>query len=273
MRFEDFEYDGKRLSELGFMVCEFGTSSSGVDVKSGAELSLSTVSDIQGTKNYHISSKYSGCLTDTFQICKDPCADCKELSADEIRMLSRWLNRKGFHKFKILSYEYSEFYFEASFNVSCVTMAGTIYGLELSMVTNRPFALKESEDYILEFDGAEQSTSLVDESDDEGYVYPRAEITVGSDAVSSGETADLEVTSTLADDSMKTVIKNCSSDEVITLDYPLIESSLSSHKIQNDFNWNFIRIGNSGSERVNKITVSLPCTIKLSYSPAVKIGL
>lgn len=272
MRFEDFEYDGKRLSELGFMVCEFGTSSGGVDVKSGAELSLNTVSNIQGTENYHINSKYSGVLEDTFQICKEPCDECKELSADEIRMLSRWLNRKGFHKFKILNYEYSEFYFEASFNVSYVTISGTVYGLELKMTTNRPFALKENEDYILKFEEAGQSVSIVDESDDEGCIYPHTEITIGGDSKSS-ETSDLEITSTLADESQKTVIKNCSYGEVITLDYPLIESSLSSHKIQTDFNWSFFGIGNNGTERVNKIAVSLPCTIKLSYSPAVKIGL
>ena len=73
----------------------------------------------------------------------------------------------------------------------------------------------------------------------------------------------------------KTVIKNCVAGEVITMDYPVIQSTDSSHNIniQNDFNWKFFRIANTYENRKNDLTVSIPCTIKIKYSPIVKVGL
>ena len=68
-------------------------------------------------------------------------------------------------------------------------------------------------------------------------------------------------------------IANCTQGEIIRLKYPMINTSVSSHKIQNDYNWKFFRIANTFSERVNEITISLPCTIKIKYSPIVKISI
>jgi cellulose synthase/poly-beta-1,6-N-acetylglucosamine synthase-like glycosyltransferase len=69
-----------------------------------------------------------------------------------------------------------------------------------------------------------------------------------------------------------TVIKNCIAGEVITMKYPVIASSIQSHQIQNDFNYNFFRVANNYRDRVNKITFSLPCTMKISYNPIRKVG-
>ena len=68
-------------------------------------------------------------------------------------------------------------------------------------------------------------------------------------------------------------IANCKAGEVITIKYPIIKSSLPNHMIQNDFNWKFFRIANSLKDRVNELTISLPCTIKMKYSPIVKVGI
>ena len=72
-----------------------------------------------------------------------------------------------------------------------------------------------------------------------------------------------------------TYIANVSTDEIIILDYPVIRSSLpsSSHNIQNDFNWKFFRIANTYDNSRNDLTISLPCSIKIKYSPIVKVGL
>ena len=75
--------------------------------------------------------------------------DNLEISIDELRSLSKWLNRKEFHKFKILSDEYLDIYFEASFNISKIELNGKIYGLELTLKTNRPFALQEPKNITL----------------------------------------------------------------------------------------------------------------------------
>ena len=68
-------------------------------------------------------------------------------------------------------------------------------------------------------------------------------------------------------------INNCIAGERITLDYPIISSSISSHKIQDDFNWNWFRIYNTFQNSQNILTISIPCTIKIKYSPIVKVGL
>ena len=53
----------------------------------------------------------------------------------------------------------------------------------------------------------------------------------------------------------------------------MISSSLPSHKIQNDFNWQFFRISSTFKDKENNVTVSLPCSIKMEYSPIAKIGI
>ena len=75
--------------------------------------------------------------------------DNLEISIDEIRLLTRWLNRKEFHKFKILNEEYFDIYFEGSFNISKIEIDGKVYGLELELKTKRPFALMEPQKCVI----------------------------------------------------------------------------------------------------------------------------
>ena len=82
---------------------------------------------------------------------------------------------------------------------------------------------------------------------------------------------DLEIVNEFENRTM--IIKNCSVGETITLDYPVIQTSDSEHKIMDDFNWTFFRLANTYDDRNNHITISLPCTIKMTYSPIVKIGI
>ena len=56
------------------------------------------------------------------------------------------------------------------------------------------------------------------------------------------------------------------------MEYPIISSSIPSHKIQNDFNYNFFRISNTEDKIVNDITFSIPCEVELTYSPIKKVG-
>lgn len=68
------------------------------------------------------------------------------------------------------------------------------------------------------------------------------------------------------------VIKNVSVGEVITIDGPthIITSSLDSHKLYDDFNFEFFRIGNTINNRNNRISASLPCKLEFTYSPIIK---
>ena len=265
MKAYDFEYDGLRLSDKGFIICKFN-SDSVETISNGSEITFNTVSTMNGMKHELTSSEYGECLTATFQICKNLCTSSgdEEISLEDMRDIMRWLNRKGFHKFKLRDIEYTGIYFEASFNVSKIEIGGKVYGFELELFTNRPFALYEPVLLTIRNDVANEVKNIFSKSDEEGYIYPDMEITIDSDG-------DLEIYNSFENRTMR--IANCKAGEVITLNYPIIQSSLPSHKIQNDFNWIFFRIASSFKNRVNKITISLPCTIKMKYLPIVKVGI
>ena len=299
------------------MICNFG--SKGLDtVSDGAEIKFNTIPVLGGSKHRLISTEYEDCLETTIQICKASCGeDVKEISSTEHRQLTKWLCRKAFKKFKPLSEEYADLYFEASFNASRIELDGKLYGLELNIITNRPFALREpyvvtvetkkkytwekyhktdsdekgeaagefitsyernkypddgakiydngaKSSYYYVYVGEENVTSINDISHEEGYIYPYTEIIIAEDG-------DLNIHNAIED--RDTYIANCVAGEIITMDYPIIQSSISSHNIQNDFNWNFFRVANTYDYSRNDLTTSVPCTIKIKYSPIVKIGL
>lgn len=114
--------------------------------------------------------------------------------------------------------------------------------------------------------GKVYKASLNDTSYEEGYIYPEMEITIKRDG-------DLTIHNSI--ENRETYIANCKANEVITLNYPVIKSSLpsSSHNIQNDFNWTFFRIANTYDDSRNDLVISLPCSIKIKYSPIVKVGI
>lgn len=264
MKCYDFEYDGHLLSDKGFIICKF--DSSGTDtISNGSYITFNTISTMKGAKHELTSSEYSDCLTATFQICKHPCiVGDGEITLQELREIMRWLNRKEFHKFKLLDLEHANIFFEASFNVSKIEFDGKIYGIELEMFTNKPYALQEPILITLKNIVSNGKKQIFSKSDEEGYIYPDMEIIIEEDG-------DFEFFNSLENRTMR--IANCKAGEIISVRYPMIKSSLSAHKIQNDFNWKFFRIANTFRTRVNDVTISLPCTIKMRYSPVVKIGI
>ena len=265
MKSFDFEYDGILLSDIGFMVCKFNSDGSAETISSVSQITFNTVSTLNGSKHDLVSSKYESCIEATFQICKDPCKNNDLfISVRELRDLRRWLNRKGFYKFKLMDDDYLDLYFEASFNVNEIKINGEICGIELVMRTNRPFALQEPNKITIKNLTTNGKKIINDISDDEGFIYPKMEIKLE-------QSGDLNIHNALENRTMS--IKNCIAGEIITLDYPIIESSVKSHKIQDDFNWSFFRIANNFRNNRNEITISLPCTITMTYSPIVKVGI
>ena len=264
MKAYDFIYGERSLHEFGMIICNFG--SKGLDtVSDGAQISFNTTPVLGGSKHRLVSTQYENCLETTIQICKYSCADgIQEITPTEHRELTKWLNRKRFLKFKPLSEEYIDLYFEASFNISRIEIDNRLFGLELQVITNRPFALKEAKTIIINNASNNGIHSIHDTSHEEGYIYPYTEIEVLQDG-------DLNIYNAI--EGRNTYIANCTSGEIIIMDYPVIQSSISSHNIQNDFNWNFFRVANTYENNRNDLTISLPCTIKVEYSPIIKVGL
>lgn len=264
MKAYDFEFDNRNLSSYDMIICRF--DSGGLDtVSDGAEITFNTVPILSGTKHELVSTQYEECLETTIQICKHSCSGgIQELNTIEHRQLTKWLSRKKFLKFKILDEDHIDLYYEVHINVSKIELDGKLYGLELQIITNRPFALKEPKTTIIRNLVEDGKHSINDISHEEGYIYPYTEIIINQDG-------DLNIHNAIED--RDTYISNCVVGEVITMDYPVIQSSISSHNIQNDFNWNFFRVANTFENSRNDLIISLPCTIKVKYSPIVKVGL
>lgn len=264
----DFAYDGHYLSDYGFIVCDFD-SSSGTDIASaGSVISFNTVPREKGKIWSLTSTQYDECVQAVFQICKNPnLYDDLRITDDEYRNLIRWLNRREFLKFQILEDENAERvnrYYQASFNVSKIKIDDILYGLELTMQTDRPFAYGDNQRIILNITDTNRKYTVYDVSDEVGFVYPSMKITCNA-------AGNLTIHNDL--ENCTTEIKNCKKGEVITIngDILYIESSLSSHAdICNDFNYRFPRIGNTYQSRENHITASLACKIEITYTPIVK---
>lgn len=260
----DFEYDGLLLSDKGFVICHFDGNSGFNTISAGSQITFNKVSTLGGAKYEQTSSTYEECLTSTIQICKNTC-DTNEpiITLDEYRELMKWLNRKTFHKFKIIDDDYVGVYFEASFNVSRIEVNGKLVGLELAMETNRPFALQEPRTITINNTEVNGKKTVVDFSDEEGYIYPKTVITCRG-------SGDLSIVNAL--ENRTVLITGCIDGEIITMDYPVISTSVSTHKIQENFNWNFLRLANNYRQRENELTISIPCIIEMTYSPVIKIS-
>lgn len=268
MEIYDFTYDGISLRDMGYMICQF--DSGGVQtVTNGSLITFHTTPVMNGASHALLSAGYEECLQATFQICKMPSMhDDLEISLEDLRILMKWLNRKECHKLTLCEIDnelgYSNLYFEASFNISKIEFGARICGLELTMHTNRPYALQKPRTITIKTTKNNETKSFTSVSDEEGFIYPYMEIELAS-------SGNLTIYNALEDRTMR--IANCVAGEKITLDYPVIQSSLASHRIQDDFNWNFFRIAATCRNAKNNLTVSIPCQIKMTYSPIYKLAI
>lgn len=263
----DFEYDGRYLSEFGFIICDFSHSSGPDSVTAGSNISFNTVSRTDGKKRNLVGTKYGDCISASFDICKNPDEhDDAEMKVTdyEFREMMRWLNRREFLPFQVFDDDdpgKDRCYFNASFNIEKIVMDDTLIGLRLSMETDSPFGYGDKQESTWEID--DNSIVYTDVSDEIGYIYPELEITCGA-------AGTLQLNNDRMDTPM--IIANCSAGEVISIDgeAQIITSSVSAHKIMDDFNFNFFKIINSYDNRINVISSSIPITIKMSYVPYIK---
>ena len=260
----DFSYAGHKLSDYGYIICEFD-GGSGTDTSSaGAEIKFTTVAKHYGQRYSLSNAVFGTCLSTTFQICKSPDTypdqDDMEISSADFRQLMHWLNRRSFSQLSFYDCDNNQScYYDASFNAKAVRVSGVIVGLELSVTTNRPFGYGAEVTHTF----TSSSFTVNDANDDVGYFYPNLVITCGA-------AGDLTLTNTTAGCSMK--VKNCVRNEVITVngDAMTISSSVATHDIANDFNYDFFKLQNTYDTKANACTVNLSSRVVIKYNPIVK---
>ena len=263
----DFSYDGKNLSEFGFMVCEFNSSSQ-VKAK-GSEVTFTLAPVQNGKRKLRVGSRFEKTLSATFQICKDPDKFDERhmtITPHEFRALSRWLNRRGYHLFR--SYDWCEPeivkpWFYATFTLSKVEIGGTAYAIELEMQTDSPFGYGEIVTEEISFTSDHLSQVISDKNDEIGSFYPDMEVTCKA-------AGTLTITNDITGCTFQ--MKSCANGETITQfgEELIVLTSRTAHKIANDFNYDWFSMANTYDERENTITVSIPCDVKISYRPVWK---
>ncbi|MBQ4523296.1 MAG: hypothetical protein IJA10_10155 [Lachnospiraceae bacterium] len=286
MSFTDFEFNGQKLSDFGCILCSFNGGSGIKTVSIGSNLSLNTINRPRLNKFKILSTKYDEPFSATFQICKNECGyfinEKRFMTENEVSKIMRWLNKKSYRKFKMIYSDgkCSNMYFRGTFSsIQMVTLGENIIGLELSFQADASFGYYEPLDFDMDFSDINDEFSIYDNSDEIGYIYPRVlQITVLEDG-------DLEIKNSQEEESV--IIKNCVEGEIITLDgeNKIIISNKSHPTLYNDFNYNFVKIinkcgdsddyyevDNEDDQIENIFSVTLPCTIHLSYSPICKMG-
>lgn len=298
----NFIYDGTSLSSLGYMICSLESNNSFDTITTDSQRTFSNVSMYGGKYMPFTISRFEDRLEFSFNIIKNICdGDMKKynITVNECRYLKRWLSRPDAHVLKIASREYMNIYFEGSFNVQEVFYGEYRIGLSLTFITNRPFAMHEPVIFTKVFDGEpelydidldlvnsqlqedpdneellaekteilEKKESCIlrisDISDEVGYVYPDIEIVCN-------ESGHLCLTNSF--DGREMIINNCTKGETIVINHNLIIGSDNpDHDIQNNFNYEFLRISNDYYSNSNNITCSLSCKVKISYSPVAKV--
>lgn len=270
MKARDLTYAGETLSSHGFMIGGFDNVPAGDDVTTDSQRNFNMVSMFQGAYQPFVYASYEDHLTMEFSVMKYPLSkindaisqDHFEISQQEIRQMKRWLSRPIPHKLSFIDSEFDGYYWEGSFNVSEVYLNGAPYALKLTFESNRPFAI-QSEKKFKGTLAANESFSIHDVSDEIGFIYPKLIVT----CLESGL---LRLTNSY--DDRITIVNNCSADEIITFTPLLqIESNLDTHSVYEDFNYQFLRIGNTYETRKNVITSSLPISYVLTYEPVAKV--
>lgn len=270
MHTTDFEYAGEKLSDYGMLLCTFGTPGEIETVSSGADLLFLQVNP-SGRSYFNIAStSYEAAYTTTFQICKDPCTNGDmTLSSSEVSSLQRWLCRKNqYYRFKIHQEDFEHIYWNATFSAKQMNLNGNIIGMELTLLTDAPFAYMDEIQIHEDCSGEKLSFDLFDMSDEEGYIYPNIEI----ELLETGDGV-FQLSNSL--DGIKfTRIKNCTAGEKISIHGKThLISTTGNHVLSKDFNYVFPKIINTYLDNKNVFTCSLKCKITISYSPIRKVGL
>lgn len=185
----DFEFDGRYLSDYGFVICDIGSDMDMNQVSAGGTVTIQTVRHGNGKRVFPVNATYESCIEADFTICKDPCVyNDTEISDDEMRDLMRWLNRRTYYKMRFLKEPENDdggCFYNAAFNIDKICVGGKTVGLTLHMITDSPFGYGNeviASSAMNYWDNTLYNTyvSLDDPSDDIGYIYPDMKLAVMS---------------------------------------------------------------------------------------------
>ena len=260
----DFVFNETALSSIGYIICDIDSAGNLREI-ANASRTFNNVSMFNGKFMPFTTTTYDDRLEFTFDIIKNHCSssDSALISNAELQYIMRWLARPDAHELKFVHSDYSYVYYNGSFNITDLKIGDDRVGLRLTFTTTEPFGLHEAVWFATELTSSNDELVITDISDDVGSIYPYIEITCK-------EAGNLCLSNSY--DGVNTIINGCSDGEkIIITEHNILSTDRIEHKIQNDFNYEFLKISNNYINRTNRITSTLKCDILISYNPIVKV--
>lgn len=261
----DFEYDGIKLSDMGYTIVTFDGAKDG-EIDTDSQYSFNHASMMMGKQQPFLTSVYDDYLIMEFYIAKNMCQheqmEDYNISPSNMAYLKKWLIRPTPHKLKAISDAYSGYYWIGTFNVEEYVLGDGRIGAHLKFECDAPFGYKNE----VTINGSLDANEYFEyncTSDEIGWIYPELEIVVL-------ESGNLKIKNDF--DGRITSINNCMANEKITITSKLqISSDYNTHKIADDFNYVHYRVNNSMGYSLNTIESNLPIRFKIRYSPYAKV--
>lgn len=261
----DFIFDGKALSDFGYMVI-FEETEEDITV---SNMKFSNIKGAKSDISQQVSYNYDDNYSTTFTIIKSLCGGVDDnegyLTNDEVEELTRWLSRKKYKWFRFIDdKDDDEIWYEAQFAINKEYIGDGCFGLKLTLNTSAPFGFTREINVNPRVVNGSFSVPVL--SDEEGYIYPNVIITLQ-------EAGDLSLVNTA--ELRETSLKNCTSGETITFYGQNVNqiSSTVTHDYAQDFNYNFPRFYTEYGDNTNQFNINLNCTVSLSYRGIRKVGL
>lgn len=278
MNILDFTFNGKKLSDLGYICCNFDSSSGTVEVSSGADVTLNQEKPSGSNKFNLYSTSYDEPFTLPLSICLNPCGNYEnmEMSVEQARKIQKWLSLRN-KKFKLDVIGFENIYWVGTFTCKQVMLNSSIIGFNLTFTANTPYALQEDKSFNIELLDALES-DIVFTSDVYGYIDADYVITVKEAGNLKFNTYYYNPNTESYTLDREFTVQNCITDEKIYVkgDTQLVTSSRTVHELGKDCNFILPRIVNtyqSDDEEVrNKIKSNLKCNVQITYNPTAMIG-
>lgn len=249
---KDFTFCNKKLSDFGFIIANFDSSSDD-DVSCG-NIELITERPPMSDKNVIHGISYGEPIKLTFQIVKFDFVTCacssEPVTNEEYESLMRWLVKTNYN---YINFDDGDVYFNVTISVTAKKVGGVIRGFEITATNDSVYSY--SQEYTVDL---KPGDIFIDESSVIGYTYPeKLVITISMDSDMFCGVRD--------GNSM--YIADCTTNEVITVDckHKLISSSIASHDLSSCFNFVFFRFSNSEETRENKIETFNVLSLQMTY--------
>lgn len=267
IRTDRFMFDGKNsYTDFNLLVCNIGKEEDDT-TSAGSKFTKKTHYSHTLKKWIYYGYEYEEPLTFTFDVIKDPCKTSnKAFTPTEIQEITNWLMRTdGDKKFVVLNSDWVSIdYFGTCTNIDLRSVAGEIIGLTITLETNAPFGYSDLKEYKLPrgIEGGRRGLSAHTSSTEEGKIFVNLEIECTGDGtvyIQDEETG------------IEFIINNCVNGEIIKVDgeTKIITSSVSSHKIYDDFNFQYLYVSR---EIGGSFILKGYFTGTLSYRDIYKVG-